>query len=150
MLAQGLFATGSYDEAAGAVQQGLQMLPEDQWGIVVSNFRELYGKVGDYTSQLRALEKSVKQQPDDPAPRFLLGYHYGFLGYPQHAVKQLDKALELAPADQLAQKLRDQFNAKLPKPADVNGKVPADKEAGGQPNNRPADNKVTTIDVPVQ
>jgi cytochrome c-type biogenesis protein CcmH/NrfG len=151
MLAQGLFATGSYNEAAGAVQQALQMLPEDQWGVVVSNFRELYGKAGDYTSQLRALEKEVKQQPDDPAARFLLGYHYGFLGYPQHAVKQLDKALELAPADQLAQKLRDLFNAKLPKPADANGKAPADKEAGGgQPNNREINNKLTTIDVPAR
>jgi tetratricopeptide (TPR) repeat protein len=151
MLAQGLFATGSFDEAAGAVQQGLQMLPEDQWGVVVSNFRELYGKVGDYTTQLRALEKAVKQQPDDPGARFLLGYHYGFLGYPQQAVKQLDKALELAPADQLAQKLRDQFNAKLPKPADANGKAPADKEAGGgQPNDRGNDSKVTTIAVPVR
>jgi hypothetical protein len=149
MLAQGLFATGSFEEAAGAVQQGLQLLPEDQWGVVVSNFRELYGKVGDYTTHLRALEKAVKQQPDDAGSRFLLGYHYGFLGYPQHAVKQLDKVLELAPADQLAEKLRDQFNAKLPKPAGANGKAPADKEAdGGKPNDRGLDNKVTTIDVP--
>jgi Tfp pilus assembly protein PilF len=150
MLAQGLFATGTFDEAAGAVQQGLQLLPEDQWGVVVSNYKELYGKIGDYTSQLRALEKAVKQQPDDPGLRFLLGYHYGFLGYPQQAVKQLDKALELAPADQLAQKLRDQLNAKLPKPADA-GKGPGDKEAGGgQPNDRRMDNKVTTIAVPAR
>ena len=149
MLAQGLFATGSFDEAAGAVQQGMQLLPEDQWGVVVSNYKELYGKIGDYTAQLRALEKAAKEQPDDPGLRFLLGYHYGFLGYPQQAVKQLDKTLELAPADQLGQKLRDQFNAKLPKPADANGKGPGDKEAGGgQPNDRRLENKVTTIDRP--
>ncbi|HWB14040.1 MAG TPA: tetratricopeptide repeat protein [Pirellulales bacterium] len=153
MLAQGLFAVGSFDEAAGAVQQGLQLLPEDQWGVVVSNYKELYGKIGDYTSQLRALEKAVKQQPDDPGLRFLLGYHYGFLGYPQQAVKQLDKALELAPADQLAQKLRDQWNAKLP--ADAKGKGPDDKEAGGkdgggQPNDRRMENKVTAISGPAR
>ena len=131
MLAQGLFATGSFDEAAGAVQQAMQLVPEDQWGVVVSNYKELYGKIGDYTTQLRALEKAVKESPDDPGARFLLGYHYGYLGYPAHAVKQLDKVLDLAPADQLAQKLRDQFNAKLPKPADANGKAAPDKEAGG-------------------
>jgi hypothetical protein len=147
MLAQGLFAVGSFDEAAGAVQQGLQLLPEDQWGVVVTNYKELYGKVGNYTAQLRILEKAVKQQPDDPGLRFLLGYHYGFLGYPQHAVKQFDKALELAPGDQLAQKLRDQFNAKLP--AEAKDKAPDDKEAGGkdagggQPNDRGIENKVT-------
>ncbi|HEV3341853.1 MAG TPA: tetratricopeptide repeat protein [Pirellulales bacterium] len=150
MLAQGLFATGTFDEAAGAIQQGLQLLPEDQWGVVVSNYRELYGKIGDYTAQLRTLEKAVKQQPDDPGLRFLLGYHYGFLGYPQQAVKQLDKALELAPADQLAQKLRDQLNAKLPKPADAGGKGPDDKEAGVPPNDRRLDNKVTTINAPAR
>ena len=139
MLAQGLFATGSFDEAAGAVQQAMQLLPEDQWGVVVSNYRELYGKIGDYTTQLRALEKAVKQAPDDPGLRFLLGYHYGYLGYPAQAVKQLDKTLELAPADQMAQKLRDQFKAKLPKAADAN-----DKEAGGgQPKGQQADDKLT-------
>ena len=146
MLAQGLFATGSYNEAAGAVQQAMQLLPEDQWGVVVSNYKELYGKIGDYTSQLRALEKAVKQNADDPGARFLLGYHYGYLGYPQQAVKQLDKTLELAPADQLAKKLRDQFNAKLSKPAD--GQAAPDKEAGGgQPKGNQAGNKIVADKV---
>jgi Flp pilus assembly protein TadD len=125
MLGQALFATGQYDEAAGAVQQAMQLLTDDQWGVVVTNYRELYGKTGDYTNQLRALEKAIKQKPDDPGTRFLLGYHYAYLGYPSHAVKQLDKALELAPQDELAKKLRDLMSAKVPKPAEAN--VPGNK-----------------------
>jgi len=119
MLAQALFATGQFDEAAGATQHAMQLLPEDQWGVVVTNYRELYGKVGAYTSQLRVLEKSVKQKPDDPATRFLLGFHYAYLGYPSHAVKQLDKTVSLVPQDELAKKLRDLMAAKLPSPADA-------------------------------
>ena len=48
----------------------MQMLPEDQWGVVVSNYRELYPKVGNYTDQLRALEKQMKDKPDSAALRF--------------------------------------------------------------------------------
>ena len=129
MLAQGLFASGNFNEAAGAVQQAMMLLPEDQWGVVVSNYRELYGKVGDYTTQLRALEKAVKDAPDEAGTRFLLGYHYGFLGYPQQAVKQLDKTLQLQPDDQLAKKLRDQFQAKLPNQGDNNA-APANGNKG--------------------
>ena len=115
MLAQALFATGKYDEAAGAVQQAMQMLPEDQWGVVVKNYTELYPKVGEYTNQLRALEKAVKETPDSPALRFLVGYHYGYLGYPQDAIKQLDKAKTLAPQDEMAKRLYEQFQAKVDK-----------------------------------
>ena len=119
MLAQALFATGQFDEAAGATQHAMQLLQEDQWGVVVTNYRELYGKVGAYTSQLRDLEKAVKQKPEDPATRFLLGFHYAYLGYPSHAVKQLDKTVSLVPQDELAKKLRDLMVAKLPNPADA-------------------------------
>jgi tetratricopeptide (TPR) repeat protein len=125
MLGQALFAAGQYDEAAGATQAAMQLLPEDQWGVVVKNFRELYGRQGDYTTQLRALEKDVKTNADNPATRFLLGFHYGYLGYPSHAVKQLDKTLTLAPADPIAKKLREAMAA--PKPGD---QKPADDADG--------------------
>ena len=113
MLAQALFAAGNYDEAAGATQQGLLLLPEEQWNIVVVHHKELYGRIGDYTTQLRSLEQARKAKFDDPALRFLLGYHYGFLGYPERALKELDKGLELVPKDELAQKLRTHFAVQL-------------------------------------
>ena len=120
LLGQSLFATGKFDEAAGATQAAMQQLPKDKWGVVASNYKELYGSRQDYTDQLRALEKNVKDKPADPALRFLLGFHYAYLGFPQQAVEQLDKVLKIAPADEMAKQLRDEMKVKLP-----NAVVPA-------------------------
>ncbi|MBC8113834.1 MAG: hypothetical protein H7062_05615, partial [Candidatus Saccharimonas sp.] len=115
MLAQGMFATEQFNEAAGATQFAMQSLPPEKWDVVIKNYRELYGKVDDYTAQLRALEKAAKEKTDDPGLRFLLGYHYGFLGFPKEAVVQLEKCVSLAPDDDMAQKLLTVFQDKLPK-----------------------------------
>lgn len=115
MLGQGLFASGKFDEAAGATQQGMLLLKEEDWGVVVTNYRELYAKIGDYTTQLRVLEKARKDKPEDPALRFLLGFHYGYLGFPNEATRELDKAITLAPQDELASRLKEVLDAKLKK-----------------------------------
>lgn len=112
LLSQSLFAQGKFPEAAGATQVALLMLPTDKWGLVVENYAELYSDNQQYTDQLRALEKARKEKPDEPGLRFLLGYHYGYLGYPTQAIKELDKAVELAPKDELAAKLREALEAK--------------------------------------
>ena len=117
LLGQALFATGHFDEAAGATQGAMQMLPKEHWGVVVKNFRELYGNTLDYTTHLRALEKAEAEKPKDPAMRFLAGFHYSYLGYPKESIDQLDKGLKIAPRDEMAQQLRDEMQAKLPKPA---------------------------------
>jgi tetratricopeptide (TPR) repeat protein len=114
LLAQALFQTGRYNEAAGAVQQALAVLPSDQWGVVVSKYARLYGATGDYTTALRALEKAREERPKEPALFFLLGYHYTFLGYPAEAVRELNDALKLAPKDELARKLRDRAARRMP------------------------------------
>jgi len=113
LMGQALFAVGRYDEAAGVVQHALSMLSESQWGEVISSYRQFYGNPSDYSSQLKALEAASRQK-DSAAVRFLLGYHYGFLGYPREAVRELDKALEINPQDQLASKLKQIMTAKLP------------------------------------
>ncbi|MBS0202780.1 MAG: hypothetical protein JSS49_07755 [Planctomycetes bacterium] len=59
----------------------------------------------------------MKAKPADPALRFLLGYHYAYLGYPQQAVDRLNQVVAAAPQDELATQLRDEMQAKLPKPA---------------------------------
>jgi tetratricopeptide (TPR) repeat protein len=105
LLGQALFATGHFEEAAGATQLGMQLLPQNQWGAVVSNFHELY-QGNAYTTQLRALEDSIRSE-DSPAKRFLLGYHYAYLGHTADAVRQLDKAVQLNPKDKMAAQLRD-------------------------------------------
>jgi tetratricopeptide (TPR) repeat protein len=116
MMGQALFAAGSYDEAAGATQAAMQLLPKDKWGVVASNYKELYGNMQDYTDQLRALEKAVKDKPDNPAQRFLLGFHYAYLGFPKESIDQLDRGLKIAPQDEGAKQLRDLMRAKVPQP----------------------------------
>ncbi len=109
LMAQALFQLGQYEGAAGTVQMAMQMLPEDEWSKVVNNYTDLYGNVQDYTNGVKALEKARGEKPDEPAMRFLLGYHFGYLGYPKQAVRELDKALDLQPKDLGAEKLRDTF-----------------------------------------
>jgi len=116
LLAQALFALGNFDEAAGVTQAGMTSLPQDKWGVVVENYRELYPQIGDYTTQLRAAEKVRDENPMDPALRFLLGFHYKYLGYDKQAARELDKALEFAPKDELTKQLR----------ASITGHAPAD------------------------
>lgn len=117
LLSQALFATGQYDEAAGALQYAMQSLPPEKWGVVVTNYTELYRNNQDYCDQLLALENTAKSKAtDSPAVRFLLGYHYAYLGYPVHAVRELNKTLAAAPGDGLAAQLRDLMQKQLPAP----------------------------------
>jgi tetratricopeptide (TPR) repeat protein len=122
LLSQAQFATGTFDEAAGAAQHALQRLPKESRNVVVANFRELYGNAADYTTQLRALE-DASEKTASPALQFLLGYHYGYLGYEKEAVRELDKGLKLMPQDAVAKELRDEFAAKLGIPAAANPPV---------------------------
>ncbi len=105
MLAQALFATGDYDDAAGATQMAMGLLPQDQWGVVVKNYTDLYPNAGNFTTQLRALEKARNDKPEDPALRFLLGFQYNYLGYPQQAARELQKTVTLAPQDEMSRQL---------------------------------------------
>jgi Tfp pilus assembly protein PilF len=132
LLGQALFATGKYDEAAGVLQAGMAALPQDKWGTVVSNYTDLYPSNTAYTNQLRALEAAAEKEPNSPALRFLLGYHYGYLGYPKQAITQLDKTLQLAPQDTLARQLRDVMNAKA-NPAAAPTAPPINVPAGNAP-----------------
>jgi tetratricopeptide (TPR) repeat protein len=143
LLAQALFQTGQYEQAAGAVQMGMQMLPEDKWGTVVSNYTQLYGNMQDYTDQVRALEKARDNDPENPAYRFLLGYHFGYLGYPKQAVRQLDKAMQIQPKDLGSKKLRDIFTAKLPAGEGASSRPPATppQPSGEERSNLPPPSK---------
>ena len=100
LMGQALFASGQYDEAAGATAMAMNALPQDKWGAVVENFRQLYGNADDYTTQLRALETARDAKPDSPALHFLLGFQYAFLGHKEAAMRELDRAIQLEPRDQ--------------------------------------------------
>lgn len=105
MLSQALFAQEKYDDAAGTLQAGLSLLPADNWGVVVGNYRELYASNREYTGQLRKLEAARTADPENPALRLLLGYHYGYLGYPSHATKELERGVALASDDAVSAEL---------------------------------------------
>ncbi|MBX7168765.1 MAG: tetratricopeptide repeat protein [Pirellulales bacterium] len=125
LLAQGLFAVGQYDEAAASLEFAFAQMDEKHWGVVVENYRELYGNIGDYTKQLRALEKASKDKPGTPVLMLLLGYHYGYLGYPKEAVAVLQKLVVQQPDDLTAQKLFAHFGGKLHDKPATNAEPPA-------------------------
>lgn len=116
MLGQAYFAAGNYQEAAAMTREGMQALPQDRWGVVISNRKELYANPHAYASQLQQLESAVKENPKDSAQRFLLAYHYASLGYPQPAVTQLHQVVELDPRDETAIQLLDALLPRLPAP----------------------------------
>jgi tetratricopeptide (TPR) repeat protein len=130
LLGQALFATGRFDEAAGATQAAMHRLPREQWGLIINHYAELYGKSHDYTSQLRALERAIKEKPNDPALRFLAGFHYSHLGFTRQAIDQLDRLISIAPRDEMARQLRDEMRSKLEKSAGgmTNDEIPMPNE----------------------
>ena len=101
---------------------------------MVTHYPELYPNIQDYTDQIRMAEKQRDANPELAPLHLLLGYHFGYLGYPKQAVKELEKAVELSPRDEIAHKLLDLFAARLnsvPKPAEIISEpAEAGKEAG--------------------
>jgi tetratricopeptide (TPR) repeat protein len=106
-LALALFASGKYREAAGTTQQVLMLLPQEKWGQAVSDYKKLYANPKEYSDQLKSLAKAATDKPNDPALRFLLGFHYGYSGRVADAVRELNKLVQLEPKDHLGRKLRD-------------------------------------------
>ena len=111
-LAQALFATGRYEEAAGATQQALMLLAPENWRAAAGSSLKLYEDLQDYRGQVAKLEEAVKNNPNNPGLRLELGFQYGYSGRPGDAASQLDKLLELAPQDQLGRTLRNLFTGK--------------------------------------
>jgi hypothetical protein len=144
LLAQGLFASGQYQPAAGAVQLAMQMLPQDQWGNVVKHYTDLYPNNQNFTDQLRGLETARTANPNDPAMRFLLGYEYGYLGYPTQAIAEFDKGIALRPQDRGAVTMRNLFAAQSGVPALPLPAAPATPAAPGTPPAPPASIRPTS------
>ncbi len=106
-LALAMFAAGKYPQAAGTTQHALSLLPQERWGEAFRDYKTLYASPNDYSDQLKSLAKASAAKPNDPALRFLLGFHYGYSGRVADAARELDKLVQLEPKDQLGRKLRD-------------------------------------------
>jgi tetratricopeptide (TPR) repeat protein len=95
------FAQGKYDQAAEPLYAVLSVGPGWDWTTVSG----MYPDVETYTQQLRALEASVKANPNSAPARFVLAYHYLVQGHAQNAVDQLKAAVRLQPGDTLSAQL---------------------------------------------
>ena len=102
-----LFAKGDYQQAAATIHSVLAVGPGWNW----TTLSGLYNDVSVYTTQLRALEATVKQRPDDGGARFLLAYHYMTDGYPENAARQLQQVVKLIPTDRVAADLLRMISA---------------------------------------
>lgn len=98
-----LFALGDYAESAATLNSLLAVAPGMNW----FSMRNQYPDVATYTAHLRALEGFLRENPNNAAARFVLGYHYLVTNYPEAAAKQFAKAVELEPKDAVAKKLLD-------------------------------------------
>jgi len=110
-----LFALGKYQDAAATLYAVLSVGPGWDWTTMYG----LYPNADDYTEQLRALESYCTTNRNDPAARFVLGYHYLTMGHEPEAAEQFKTVLSITPDDQLAAQLLLQVDpqAELPQAA---------------------------------
>lgn len=123
LLSQAHLAVGEYRDAAGAARLGMSLLPAEDWGYVVENFRHYYHDA-DYVAQVGRLRRFLDENPDHADGHFLLGYHWVFLGYSEAAKREayfaaakreLSKSAELHPSDEWANRLLELVDG--PRPA---------------------------------
>ena len=124
LRAQTLFALGKYEDADAALHRALEGLPETEWGLIVENYLDYYLLPKPFEWQLRALEKFVGEHPDSAPAARLLGYQYGFLGFPAEAAEYLQRANTIQPGDRLATRLQQRFAGLANQQRAANGQPP--------------------------
>ncbi len=122
-----LFALGEYQKSAVVLNALLAVAPGMDWTTLIS----LYSSSDEYTGQLRALEAHCKQNPNDSAAAFVLGYHYLVCGHADSAKKALERVLEVQPKDQVAKRMYDALTGGSQAPAApaAGAEAPAPKPA---------------------
>ncbi len=95
LLAQGYFALNQYEEAVGAIHEGLDLDPK--WPQATFHPRlELYkGIEPEFEAHLKRLKKVTASNPDSATFLFLEGYQLWFDGWPLKALPRLQKARPL-------------------------------------------------------
>ena len=107
-LSQALLAVDDYSGSAKALRQALPLLDPEDWGYIVKNFRRYYSSA-EYVKQIKRLEKFRTEHREATHALFLLGYHYGFLGYPETARRELARSIQLDSHNALAVRLLSRF-----------------------------------------
>ena len=106
LMSLSLFALGQYRDAAAQAHIALALGPPGDW----ANLYGYYSELSPYTSQLRALEKFVKDNPSAPEGHFLLAYQYLMTGYNSQAIREFREVAKLAPGDRLASELVKKYS----------------------------------------
>jgi tetratricopeptide (TPR) repeat protein len=104
LLAQALFATGDYGQAAKAIREGAARNPD--WARLKVDARSFYGDSAEFRDQLTKLEAHAKAHPDDQDAALVLGYESFFTkdyGRAEQILAQLEKD---CPSDGLAASYR--------------------------------------------
>ena len=127
-----LFALGRYDDAAGALYGVLSVGPGWDWTTLIT----LYPDIETYTTQLRALEQSVRLKPGSAPTRFVLAYLYLTAGQNDAAIGEFKQIVSLQPTDTVSAQLLQSLTkgqpggaGTPPAPAQVQT-VPSGKIAG--------------------
>jgi len=116
MMSLAMFAQGDYQGSAAAAHAVADMG-------TVADWPTLYGYYKDrdkYVEHLEKLQQFVKERPDAPEGRFLLGLHHKMMGQNNLAEQQFAQYLKLVRGeDQLAVKLFSEVGgdvSTIPKP----------------------------------
>lgn len=96
-----LFAQGNYKDAAAGLYSVLAVGPGWDWTTLIS----LYPSVDVYTSQLRALEATVRAHQERTDARFVLSYLYLTMGNKDAATAQLKELYRTMPQDKVIKEL---------------------------------------------
>ncbi|MBI2481112.1 MAG: hypothetical protein HYV60_21495, partial [Planctomycetia bacterium] len=99
------FALAQYEDAFSAAHAALHHGGHWDWKTLSGH----YAATADYSSQLRALEASIRES-STPEKRFLVGYHYWMLGQAKAARAQFALAAQDKPDDKLIAELLQDLN----------------------------------------
>ena len=140
-----LFTLGQYDPAAASLYAILSVGPGWDWTTLIG----LYADPNIYTTQLRALEAVVENNPAAAPTHFVLGYHYLTQGNTDAALNQYREVSRIQPSDKLSASL---IQALGPKPAAtavaVANPVPVLADPAPPPNPQPDATAFPAPDVP--
>ena len=104
MAAQAAFGAGQQDKAIGYLQRALQVAPDDDLAVSLSNL--IHEQAGDYAAAETVLRAALALSPDNTDFLSTLAQVLGQLHRYDEGLAQLDHLLTLTPGDKAAQKVR--------------------------------------------
>ncbi|HEV3415261.1 MAG TPA: hypothetical protein VG056_00530 [Pirellulales bacterium] len=133
------FATGNYQVAAAEAHAVASIRGVPSWGQIYG----FYNDVDRFTSQLRPLEKFVREHPKDASGQFLVGFLYMAIGHRAEAQEHLAQVVDQMPKDRIAQNLLGEVGGQVPTTAsrpsrpeglEGTGPAPVNPNQPGAPN----------------